>query len=123
LSDWQHKDVFSLSSLGQNLEVNNVWANGIPKPGGFGNIKKDLKIFYTLVSSQSSYCGDTYWDVCAVLVTRSFCVNVCSTYFSPEVMPLIYSMETTADTNNTIALFDSTNSQLQNAVFQHSHHY
>jgi len=32
-------------------------------------------------------------------------------------------METTTDTKGTITLFDRTNSQLQNTLFQHSHHH
>ena len=32
-------------------------------------------------------------------------------------------METTTDKKSTITLFDSINSQLQNTIFQHSHHH
>jgi len=35
---------------------------------------------------------------------------------------LFFSVETTRDTKNTIILFDRANSQLQNAIFQHSCH-
>ena len=41
---------------------------------------------------------------------------------APKVMPPI-SLETTAATKNTITLFDRANSQLQNTVFQRSHHH
>ena len=47
--------------------------------------------------------------------------NIINTQIAPKVMPPI-SVETTTDPKCTVTLFIIANTQLQNNIFQHSHH-